>query len=96
MSKRTESEIIAEVEKLQTLNKDDLRLRWSTLFGKTPPPALTKDLLGCARPTPGSPSRVAVLAPRKILRSSELPSSSSPIIASLMSIRSCDAYTARK
>jgi hypothetical protein len=46
MSKRTESEIIAEVEKLRTLGKDDLRLRWSTLFGKTPQPALTKDLLG--------------------------------------------------
>jgi hypothetical protein len=46
MSKRTESEIIAEVEKLRTLNKYDLRLRWSTLFGKPPPPALTKDLLG--------------------------------------------------
>jgi hypothetical protein len=46
MSKRTESEIIAEVEKLRTLGKDDLRARWSTLFGKTPPPALTKDLLG--------------------------------------------------
>jgi hypothetical protein len=46
MSKPTETEIIAEVEKLRTLGKDDLRLRWSTLFGKTPPPALTKDLLG--------------------------------------------------
>jgi hypothetical protein len=46
MSKRTESEIIAEVEKLQTLGKDDLRVRWSKMFGKTPPPALTKDLLG--------------------------------------------------
>jgi Protein of unknown function (DUF2924) len=45
MGKPTESEIIAEVEKLRTLGKDDLRLRWSTLFGKTPPPALTKDLL---------------------------------------------------
>jgi hypothetical protein len=41
MSKATEM-----VEKLRTLNKDDLRLRWSTLFGKSPPPALTKDLLG--------------------------------------------------
>ena len=41
-----ESEIIAEVEKLRTLGKDDLRLRWSTLFGKVPPPALTKDMLG--------------------------------------------------
>ena len=46
MRKPTESEIIAEVEKLLTLGKDDLRVRWSTLFGKTPPPALTKDLLG--------------------------------------------------
>ena len=46
MSKPTEREIIAEVEKLRTLGKDDLRARWSTLFGKTPPPALTKDLLG--------------------------------------------------
>jgi hypothetical protein len=46
MSKATESEIIAEVEKLQSLGKDDLRVRWSKMFGKTPPPALTKDLLG--------------------------------------------------
>jgi len=46
MRKTTESEVIAEVEKLRTLGKDDLRARWSTLFGKTPPPALTKDLLG--------------------------------------------------
>jgi Protein of unknown function (DUF2924) len=46
MSKSTESEIIAEVEKLQILGKDDLRLRWSKMFGKTPPAALTKDLLG--------------------------------------------------
>ena len=46
MSKPTESEVIAEVEKLRTLGKGDLRARWSTLFGKTPPPALTKDLLG--------------------------------------------------
>ena len=46
MSKPTEREIIAEVERLRTLGKDDLRARWSTLFGKTPPPALTKDLLG--------------------------------------------------
>ena len=46
MSKPTESEIIAEVETLQTLGKDDLRLRWAKTFGKTPPPALTKDLLG--------------------------------------------------
>jgi len=46
MSKPTESEIIAEVEKLRTLSKEGLRPRWSKLFGKTPPPALTKDLLG--------------------------------------------------
>jgi hypothetical protein len=46
MSKPTEADIIAEVERLPTVGKDDLRARWSTLFGKTPPPALTKDLLG--------------------------------------------------
>jgi hypothetical protein len=46
MSKPSEADIRAEVEKLPTLGKDDLRSRWSTLFGKTPPPALTKDLLG--------------------------------------------------
>jgi hypothetical protein len=46
MSKPTEREVIAEVENLRTLSKDDLRARWSTLFGKTPPPGLTKDLLG--------------------------------------------------
>ena len=46
MSKPTEADIRADVEKLRTLGKDDLRARWSTLFGKTPPPALTKDLLG--------------------------------------------------
>jgi Protein of unknown function (DUF2924) len=44
--KPTEREIVAEVERLRTLGKDDLRARWSTLFGKAPPPALTKDLLG--------------------------------------------------
>jgi hypothetical protein len=46
MSKPTEADIQAEVEKLRTLGKDDLRSRWSALFGKTPPPALTKELLG--------------------------------------------------
>src|SRR5271170_1228614 len=45
MSKPTEADIRAEVEKLRTLGKDDLRVWWSTLFGKTPPAALTKDLL---------------------------------------------------
>jgi hypothetical protein len=46
MSKPTEADIIAEVERLRALGKDDLRTRWSTLFGKTPLPALTRDLLG--------------------------------------------------
>jgi Protein of unknown function (DUF2924) len=46
MSKPTEIKIIADVEKVQTLGKDDLRIRWSKMFGKAPPPALTKDLLG--------------------------------------------------
>jgi hypothetical protein len=46
MSKAKEAEVRAEVEKLQSLGKDDLRVRWSKLFGKVPPPALTKDLLG--------------------------------------------------
>jgi hypothetical protein len=41
-----EAEIRAEVEKLRSLPKDDLRIRWSKLFRKVPPPALTKDLLG--------------------------------------------------
>ena len=49
MSKPTEREIVAEVERLRTLGKDDLRARWSTLFGKAPPPALTKDLLEIGR-----------------------------------------------
>src|SRR5262249_23585557 len=35
MSKPTESEIIAEVEKLQSLGKDDLWVRWSKIFGNT-------------------------------------------------------------
>jgi hypothetical protein len=46
MSKPTESGIIAEVEKLRTLGKNDLRLRWSKIFGKAPPASLTRDLLG--------------------------------------------------
>ena len=46
MSKPTEADIIAEVERLRTLGKDDLRVQWSKMFGKAPPPALTKDLLG--------------------------------------------------
>jgi hypothetical protein len=33
MSKRTESEIIAEVEKVQTLGKDDLRRNGRRFFG---------------------------------------------------------------
>jgi hypothetical protein len=46
MIKVKEADVCAEVEKLRSLGKDELRVRWSTLFGKTPPPALTKDLLG--------------------------------------------------
>jgi hypothetical protein len=46
MNNAKEAEIRAEVEKLRSLSKDDLRIRWSKLFGKGPPPALTKDLLG--------------------------------------------------
>jgi len=45
MKKAKEAEIRAEVEQLQTLDKDDLRARWRKTFGKEPPPALTKDLL---------------------------------------------------
>jgi hypothetical protein len=46
MSKAKEAEVRAQVEKLRSLGKDELRVRWSKLFGKVPPPALTKDLLG--------------------------------------------------
>ena len=46
MKKAKETEIRAEVENLRSLDKDDLRVRWCKTFGKEPPPALTKDLLG--------------------------------------------------
>jgi hypothetical protein len=46
MNNAKEAEIRAEVEKLRSLSKDDLRIRWSKLFRKVSPPALTKDLLG--------------------------------------------------
>ena len=46
MKKAKETEIRAEVENLRSLDKDDLRARWCKMFGKEPPPALTKDLLG--------------------------------------------------
>jgi hypothetical protein len=46
MNKAREAEIRAEVETLRSLDKDALRVRWSKMFGKAPPPALTKDLLG--------------------------------------------------
>jgi Protein of unknown function (DUF2924) len=46
MSKVTEAEVRAEVERLRTLGKAQLRVRWAKLFGKVPPPALTRDLLG--------------------------------------------------
>jgi hypothetical protein len=41
-----EAQVRAEVEKLRALGKDELRARWTKMFGKAPPPALTKDLLG--------------------------------------------------
>jgi hypothetical protein len=46
MSKTNDADVRAEVERLRSLGKDELRVHWSKLFGKTPPPALTKDLLG--------------------------------------------------
>jgi len=46
MNKAREAEIRVEVEQLRSLDKDALRVRWSKVFGKMPPPALTKDLLG--------------------------------------------------
>jgi hypothetical protein len=46
MKTAKEAEIRAEVEMLRSLGKDDLRARWRKMFGKDPPPALTKDLLG--------------------------------------------------
>jgi Protein of unknown function (DUF4011) len=71
-------------------------MAWLGARAVSPPLPSPLALCCCARLMPGSPSRVAVLAPRKILRSSELPSSSLPIVASLMLMRSCDAYTVRK
>jgi Protein of unknown function (DUF2924) len=41
-----EAQVRAEVETLRTLGKDELRAPWTKMFGKSPPPALTKDLLG--------------------------------------------------
>jgi hypothetical protein len=46
MTKAKEADIRAEVEQLRSLDKDALRARWRKMFGKEPPPALTKDLLG--------------------------------------------------
>jgi Protein of unknown function (DUF2924) len=41
-----EAQVRAEVETLRSLGKDELRARWAKMFGKAPPSALTKDLLG--------------------------------------------------
>jgi hypothetical protein len=41
-----EAQVRAEVDILRSLGKDELRARWTKMFGKAPPPALTKDLLG--------------------------------------------------
>ena len=46
MNNAKEAHVRAEVEKLRSLDKTDLRARWRKMFGKEPPPALTKDLLG--------------------------------------------------
>jgi hypothetical protein len=43
---KKEAQVRAEVETLRSLGKDELRARWTKMFGKAPPPALTKDLLG--------------------------------------------------
>jgi hypothetical protein len=40
-----EAQVRAEVETLRSLDKDELRARWTKMFGNAPPPALTKDLL---------------------------------------------------
>jgi hypothetical protein len=45
-TKNKEAQVRAEVETLRSLGKDELRARWTKMFGKAPPPALTKDLLG--------------------------------------------------
>jgi site-specific DNA recombinase len=42
----TEAQVRAEVQALRSLAKDQLRARWTKLFGRAPPPALTKDLIG--------------------------------------------------
>jgi hypothetical protein len=44
-SSNKEAQVRFEVEALRSLGKDELRARWTKLFGKAPPPALTKDLL---------------------------------------------------
>ena len=46
MKNTKEADVRAEVEMLQSVGKDELRARWRKMFGKDPPPALTKDLLG--------------------------------------------------
>jgi hypothetical protein len=44
---RTEAAAIeAEIARLRSLALDVLRRRWRAVFGRTPPPALSKDLLG--------------------------------------------------
>jgi len=44
---RTEAAAIeAEIARLRSLALDALRRRWRLVFGRTPPAALSKDLLG--------------------------------------------------
>ena len=39
------NDLEAEIERIRSLGVDDVRTRWRAVFGKTPPAALTKDLL---------------------------------------------------
>jgi hypothetical protein len=41
-----EAQVRAEVAALRSFGKDELRARWTKMFGKAPPPCLSKDLLG--------------------------------------------------
>jgi hypothetical protein len=40
------AEIEAEIARLHSLALDAFRRRWQAMFGRTPPAALSKDLLG--------------------------------------------------
>jgi DUF2924 family protein len=44
--RRSAAAIEAEIARLRSLALDALRRRWRVVFGRTPPAALSKDLLG--------------------------------------------------